>query len=315
MKIAIIGRGFGAYAMAPAYQRLGCVVEIVAARDAMAIAAACKTADLVSIHSPPFQHHDHVMMALDAGKPVLCDKPFGRNAVEAKSMRDAAKAAGVLHFLNFEFRAQPTWAKARAMIEEGAIGTLTHISWTNYGNGMRGRPHGWLYEAEQGGGWIGAYGAHVIDGLRFFYGTDADDCGGMVRTETASRPDDAGTMHPSTAEDSFSLWFRMKNGGTASVDSGYAAPVALPPVLYLMGSDAAISIHSDTLLTLIKPDSSQPFDLSAELGGIAFPALPLWLGQVLAAVQSGKQIEPNFDDGVAVALTIGQLKMNAHRAA
>ena len=48
-----------------------------------------------------------MLRAVEAGKDVLCDKPFGKNGAEAREMRDAAKAAGVLHFLNFEFRQQP----------------------------------------------------------------------------------------------------------------------------------------------------------------------------------------------------------------
>ena len=49
-------------------------------------------------------HLDHVTGAIEQGHAVLCDKPFGRNADEATEMRDRACEAGVLHFLNFEFR-------------------------------------------------------------------------------------------------------------------------------------------------------------------------------------------------------------------
>ncbi|MFA7586866.1 MAG: Gfo/Idh/MocA family oxidoreductase [Novosphingobium sp.] len=253
MKVAVIGRGFGSAVMAPAYAALGLDVNVVSSRDAAAVRQACAEADFVSIHSPPFQHLEHVMLALEAGRDVLCDKPFGRNADEARAMRDAARAAGVLHFLNFEFRAQPAWARARALIREGAIGELTHVSWTSFGNGLRGRPHGWLNDAALAGGWIGAYGSHAIDAIRYFFDRDIIDCGGIARTEIVFRPDDQGNPVRSTAEDGFSCWFALEGGGTANVDSGYATPVNLPTSTVLIGSKAAIAIDDEATLRVIHP--------------------------------------------------------------
>jgi predicted dehydrogenase len=300
--------------MAPAYRDLGLEVDVVSSRDGAAVEAACRTADLVSIHSPPFQHREHVLMAIGAGCAVLCDKPFGRNAAEAREMRDAAHEAGVLHFLNFELRAQPAWAHARRLLADGRIGTLEHISWTNFGSGMRGRPHGWLYDAELAGGWIGAYGSHVIDALRFFFGSEIGNGGGLVRTEIRSRRDQGGDMIASSAEDSFSCWFAMAGGGSASIDTGYATAVNLPPVTYLLGSEAAISIEGDARLSVIRPDGSAQIDLSEQTRGLGFAAVSIWLKQVASALDSGQQIAPNFDDGLAVAIAMEQLKSAVIRA-
>jgi predicted dehydrogenase len=307
MRVAVIGRGFGKYAMAPAYTALGCEVDLVAARDAAAVEAACQSADLVSIHSPPFQHREHVLMALETGKPVLCDKPFGRDAAEAREMRDAARAAGVLHFLNYEFRCDPARAKARALIAEGAIGTLSHVSQTMFAAGLRGRPHGWLNDASLGGGWIGAYASHFIDGLRFYFGREVTDCGGLTRIETRERPDGDGRPVASTAEDSMSLWFTIAGGGSASLDTSFAATVNLPPVTYLVGSEGAIAL-GDNRLTLTTAAGSEDIDVSAESRGMSFAAVPLWLEKVLAAVRDGEQIAPNFDDGVAAAEVMERLR-------
>src|ERR1700741_4657763 len=99
MKVAVIGAGFGQYAMAPVYQKLGFEVEVVTPRDPEAVARALASkADLGAIHSPPFMQHDHVMRALDHGQNVLCDKPFGKNLAESQAIRDRAREAGVLNF-------------------------------------------------------------------------------------------------------------------------------------------------------------------------------------------------------------------------
>ena len=153
MKVVVIGTGFGGRTVAPIYARLGFDVKVVSPREINEIEAAfAGDVDLVSIHSPPFLHHQHVMFALDHGRAVLCDKPFGRDAAEARAMCDRARALGVLHFLNFEFRRQPSRVKLKQLLDEGAIGQLHHISWTFIGNGLRRQTHRWLFDAESAGG-------------------------------------------------------------------------------------------------------------------------------------------------------------------
>ena len=92
MKVAVIGTGFGKHAAAPAYESLGFDVEVISPRDDSAVQKAMAyDVDLVSVHSPPFMHVDHVTAAIDHGRAVLCDKPFGRSAAEAEAMRDHAR--------------------------------------------------------------------------------------------------------------------------------------------------------------------------------------------------------------------------------
>ena len=67
------------------------------ARDATAVAELCRDLDLVSVHSPPFLHVEHVRAAIGAGHHVLCDKPFGVHADEAAEMLELADAGEVVH--------------------------------------------------------------------------------------------------------------------------------------------------------------------------------------------------------------------------
>jgi len=309
-KVVVIGTGFGERAVAPVYRSLGADVTLLSARDVAGIAKACAAgADLVSVHSPPFLHHDHVMVAVDHGLAVLCDKPFGCNATEARAMRDRAVAAGVLHFLNFELRHLPARRRARDLLAAGAVGDLVHISLVQIGRGLRHRAHGWLFDAALGGGWIGAYGSHAIDMLLWYSETDVQDCRGVLRTEITSRAGPDGEVVPSTAEDAFSAWFVMEGGVTASIDTASAAPVNLPRRLVLAGTAGTIEIDDDLIVRLRRPrEPDQTFRFDAADGDPHVPALEPWLREVLAAVGRGESLAPSFHDGVAVAEVMDRLR-------
>ena len=71
--------------------------------------------DAVAIATPPHTHAAIALEAIAAGKHVLCEKPFARDADEARRMLDAAEAAGVVHLLGTEFR----WASGQASMASG----------------------------------------------------------------------------------------------------------------------------------------------------------------------------------------------------
>ncbi|WP_326545340.1 Gfo/Idh/MocA family oxidoreductase [Mycolicibacterium sp. ND9-15] len=307
MKVAVIGAGFGKHAAAPAYAGLGFDVEVVSPRDEDAVKAALASdADLISVHSPPFLHLEHVSGAIEHGHAVLCDKPFGRNADEAALMRDRAREAGVLHFLNFEFRFNESWSRLKELADGGAIGIPRHLHWTFFGSGLRGRKFGWINDREQGGGWIGAYGSHLIDFTRWLFGSEIADCGGITRID--------GSAEGSTAEDAYSAWFAMTNGCTATHDTGFAAAVPSAPSVTLIGSDGTVELTSDTTLVVRRPgEDPQTAEFAPPPRRSPPPALTTFFGHVAEALRTGTQISPSFDDGVAVARAMDQLRAKAVR--
>ncbi|MDG2003390.1 MAG: Gfo/Idh/MocA family oxidoreductase [Novosphingobium sp.] len=336
VRILVIGSGFGSYAMAPVYQSHGCEVEVVSPRDGEAVSSAMAGEfDLVSIHSPPFMHKDHVLLALSHGKPVLCDKPFGLDEVEARAMRDAARESGSLNFLNCEFRMKPTHRKMKELVEAGAVGKPVHIHLNFFSNGLRGREHRWLNDRELGGGWIGAYGSHFVDTLRWFFGSEIADCGGLTRVDTRMRPGPDGGEAASTAEDAYSAWFLMANGGTANIDSCYSGPVPIAPRMTIIGSDGALELVGETQLFVRRAIVEEPgvtltrderirravgADTPDEVitfppnhGETHEPALTPWLAKVLQAVRDGRQITPDFEEGVVMADALALWRSNAVR--
>lgn len=306
MKVTVIGTGFGKHLAAPAYQAAGFDVEVISPRDDAAVQAALRSdVDLVSVHSPPFLHVEHVLGAIDNGRAVLCDKPFGRNAEEARIMRDRAHAAGVRHFLNFEFRHRQSWAKLKELVDAGTIGEPTHLSWAFIINGLRGRDHGWLNDAELGGGWIGALGSHLIDFTRWLFSSEIVDCGGVTRID--------GSSAQATAEDAYFAWFQLENGGTATHDTAGAAAVRMDPRAVLLGDSGSIELISETTLVVRRTGSDTETVQLDKSSQSSTPALTEFFGRVAESLRTDTQITPSFDDGLAVAQAMERLRRNAIR--
>jgi D-xylose 1-dehydrogenase (NADP+, D-xylono-1,5-lactone-forming) len=86
--------------------------------------------DAVYISLPNGMHHEWTMNAIDAGKHVRVEKPYSRRGAEAEAAWDAAGRAGVVVMEAFMWRHHPQAAKARELVEEGAIGRLREIRTT-----------------------------------------------------------------------------------------------------------------------------------------------------------------------------------------
>ena len=253
MRVAVVGTGFGARVVAPVFAATdGCeLVGVVSARDDVAVAELCARADvdLVSVHSPPFLHVEHVQRALDAGHAVLCDKPFGRDAGDATTMLEAAEAAGVVHLVNFELRRVPLRERLRTMVLDGSVGRPEHVQWTHHSAGSRVplRNHGWLFDRSLGGGWIGAWGSHAVDTIRWIFG-EIDGANAVSRTTITERPDRDGHPRRCDAEDGFTATLHTESGVTIAIDTSFTAPVNIPARLTVVGSDGVLECEADTKL-------------------------------------------------------------------
>jgi len=221
--------------------------------------------------------------------------------------------AGVLHFLNFEFRCEPPRVVLHELLGEGVIGRLCHLHWTSFVSGSRTplRRHGWLFDRELGGGWIGAFGSHAIDTIRWL-GGEIVDVEGRVRTDIDERPDADGVLRPCTAEDAFTAWFRLAGGATATLDTAFAAAVSAPPRITLFGDDGTIELVGSSELTVRRPGEDARVTRFARFDGDPhLPALRPWLRQVHDSVAEQRQIAPSFDDGIACALVMDSLRASA----
>jgi predicted dehydrogenase len=312
--VGVIGAGFGRRTVVPAFEAAGCAVTgPVSARDDAAVQELCRSElDLVCVHSPPFLHARHVTWALEAGRrAVLCDKPFGCSGDEAQAMFDGARAAGILHLLNFEFRLEPARVEVAERLAAGDIGPVEHVEWTALTAGSRHplRRYGWLFDPTRGGGWIGAWGSHAVDALRWWVG-EVVDVTSAPRTTITERPDEHGVLQRCTADDGFTAALRLSTGATAMLDSSFASAVTLPARLVITGRDGTIEVVNDHHITLRRADGSREESTPPGVDGDPHaPAMTAWARTVAAAVAEGRQIGPSFADGVACARVLDALRL------
>jgi 1,5-anhydro-D-fructose reductase (1,5-anhydro-D-mannitol-forming) len=131
----------------------------------------------VFICSPNFVHKEHVLLAAQAGKHILCEKPLATTAEECLEMIEACRRAGVKLGVGFNLRHNPTHVLAKEMITSGSIGELLfaevqymHVKKKEEG----GRPVAlWRKDPNRaGGGSFMGTGPHAIDLLRFVSGRE-----------------------------------------------------------------------------------------------------------------------------------------------
>ena len=84
--------------------------------------------DIVYVATPNSLHREHCLIALKAGKPVVCEKPFALTAAEAGEVMDTARQLGLFCMEAMPMRFVPATIRARELIDAGRIGDLRMVS-------------------------------------------------------------------------------------------------------------------------------------------------------------------------------------------
>ncbi len=121
--------------------------------------------DIVSITTPNGMHRDMAVAALKAGKHVWCEKPMALTLADAEEMAAAAKAAGKVTLLGYNYIRNPAFAHALKLIAEGRIGRVVHFrGWVDEDyQADPDLPWTWRATLAQAGlGTLGDLGCHLV---------------------------------------------------------------------------------------------------------------------------------------------------------
>jgi len=112
-----------------------------------------------------------------------------------------------------------------------------------------------LFDRTRGGGWIGAWGSHAIDTVRWCFG-EIVTVDAQSRIDVTERPDDQGVRKRCTAEDGLTASLRLEGGVTVAIDSSFAASAPVAPRLTVIGAAATCEIVSDVRVIVRRADGT-----------------------------------------------------------
>jgi len=252
--MGIVGPGFVGAHHVDAVRRLGFVdVVAVAASsggsarkkaDALGIPKAygsyealAADPDVHVVHNttPNNLHVPVIMAALGHRKHVISDKPLAVSANDARSLVDAARKAGVVHAVTFNYRGNPLVQQARSMIAAGEIGE-PHFVHGAYLQDWLLHPtdFSWRLEQDKGGrtSAIGDIGSHWCDLVQHVVGKRITSVLADFQTviptrfkpsknrEAFAKADERGEEFKVESEDLAAVLVRFENGATGAVCVG-----------------------------------------------------------------------------------------------
>ena len=283
--------------------------------------------DVVDICTPNVTHYDIASTALDAGKHVLCEKPFCINETQAQALAKKAADKGLVCGVVYNNRHLSAIMRAKQLIDEGALGRILSFSF-HYRHDSDidpARTVGWKQDAEIcGAGTLFDLGSHALDLCRYLCGDFASIQGkSQIAFDTHKNAD--GSLWQTNADEAFYMTATLASGAVGQISVSklsHGSEDGLEFSIYGTGGALRYSLAECDILYYM--DAAQP---KLPLGGTAgFTAIPAsgrydapggkfpavkapqgWLrGHIhgmylyLDAVAGGKTFAPDFADGAYI---------------
>jgi predicted dehydrogenase len=125
--------------------------------------------DIVYVATTNNLHFEHAMMCLDAGKAVLCEKPFASNAKQVEQMIAKAREKKVFLMEALWSRFLPSMMQFKAEAENGVIGKPLLLQ-CNFGFISPFNPHARVYDPALGGGSMPDIGIYTLFTALYLFG-------------------------------------------------------------------------------------------------------------------------------------------------
>ena len=204
--------------------------------------------DAVDLCLPNHLHLDAALQAARAGKHILCEKPLGRTAEEAKAMLEAAESAGVFHCYGENLLFTPDMQEIISVVERGVIGKPL---WMRGREGHFGPHSPWFYEKKfSGGGALLDMGCHLIGAFNI-----------LSKRKAVAVFAHAPTLHHRTdCEDNALALIRYGENQMGQVEASWTQKGGMAVVLEVWGDEGMVTYDRSGLSQPIKVFSSRQTD-------------------------------------------------------
>ena len=175
--------------------------------------------DIIYVSTTHNYHKEHVLLALEHGKHVLCEKPMTLSYADTKMLIDTARSKGLLLMEGVWSRFQPNYRKLKALLAEDVIGKVRLVR-ADFGFKAPWLPERRIFNPDLAGG--GTYDVGVYP-IMF-----ANDIFGGIPDEIHAY----GQMTTTGVDGACSMLFRYPGGGMAQLNSGVDLRMRNDAIIY-----------------------------------------------------------------------------------
>jgi predicted dehydrogenase len=293
--------------------------------------------DIIDVVTPSHTHYELACAALEAGKHVLCEKPVAYDFRRTRAAAEAARSKGLKTKLGFTFRYSPGVQYARALLDDGFVGTPfifngyeQNSQWLDPSVPLR-QVDPTADQSTLQTSSLEGYGAPIIDIAHWWVGADLARVVGTLRNFIPNRMVRAtGRIMRMNIDDGDIFLGEFANGAITSIQSSFVTIGNYPGVeARLYGDRGAIICRlveehgvAETI-KLARPDAVE-FD-DVEIPQQFYPpgghARESWRSLFYAnlirdfvdeIVDGGERNQGNFDDGAWVQEVINAVERSFH---
>ena len=251
--------------------------------------------DGVYIATPHRFHFENIKLALEAGKPVLCEKPLTVNAAEARELMEISKAKKVFLMEALWTRFLPVYAPIRHWLDEGLIGEVKLLVGT-FGLIVPNEEGDRWLNPELAGGTLLDMGVYPISVSQWVMGKQPQSFASMAK------------LSPTGVDEMTAVLLQYDNGAISEVHSSFISENVND--FYIYGAKGHIRIHANfwaaTRASLVTRDQEITVSRPHRAGGFEYQT-----EEAMRCIRAGLLESP----GISHAQTLANLElMDAIRA-
>lgn len=254
--------------------------------------------DVIYIATTHNFHYENVLLCLNHGKPVLCEKPITLNALQAEQLIRTARNKNLFLMEAMWTRFFPCIIKLNEFLDEGVLGEIQHIT-ADFGINKEFNPKVRSFNPDLGGGALLDLGIYPISFAR------------MIYKQPPSKIKSSAYIGKTNVDEKSCYLFEYKNGQTAILSSSHR--LIMPHDAFIYGTKGYFRIpdfyHPSKLILKLEGKQEKTIRVPFKSTGYNYEAM-----EVMYCLNSGKlesKIMP-LDETLEIMKTMDTLRSQWH---
>jgi predicted dehydrogenase len=215
--------------------------------------------DIVMVATPHHVLAPISLLAIQAGKHILSEKPCGMSAEELAEVQEVVAKTGISYLAGYSFRYIPAWYKVHELLEQGVVGEIQAVMGCI---GVGAMNEGWKSSPETGGGPLLYVGSHLVDQVMWYLQDNPVEVYASTRFRSDTHTDETSSFQ-----------VKFANGATAQLMSTQTA-TGFTNQVDIYGRDGSISMrpcgfldYEVTVSSQVAEDYKQPAVIHVPVAG------------------------------------------------